>query len=128
MQEMLKNRPDDAHTYLSKNPQIVYTLFQALLLTNLITPEQVSHLVQNAQPMQEKANGRRVMDLNIVSHFAHLLAAAAQPSATAAAPALEDQQKALLQQIMSMTQAQIDALPADQRAQIMQVKAQMSQK
>lgn len=51
---------------------------------------------------------------------------AASAPAPAAAPAIDTQtQAALLQQVMAMSQAQIDALPPKDRATVMQLRTQL---
>lgn len=49
------------------------------------------------------------------------------PAAALAGQNLPEEQKALLMQVLQLTQDQINALPADQRASIMQLKAQFGQ-
>ncbi|SCV67727.1 BQ2448_5338 [Microbotryum intermedium] len=48
----------------------------------------------------------------------------APPAAPTSAPRIDPQQAALIQQVMAMTQEQIDMLPAENRNTIMQIRAQ----
>ncbi len=53
--------------------------------------------------------------------------AANDPIAALAGQNLPEEQKALLMQVLQLTPDQINALPADQKASIMQLKAQFGQ-
>ena len=41
MKAFIVRNPEESKSYLTSNPQVTYTIFQALLLTNLITPEMI---------------------------------------------------------------------------------------
>lgn len=85
---------------LRGNPALTMALFQALTMMKLVDPAIVQQVMQQQQ---------------------------APKPATPAAPATSlDQQRAFLMQIMAMTQEQIDALPAEQRDKIIQLRAQLS--
>ncbi|KAF9431583.1 hypothetical protein BGZ76_000104 [Entomortierella beljakovae] len=140
------SEPEKAKAVLNDNPQLSYALFQALLMMNLVEPSSL-------QRMFPSMPGPKAPTPNISAPQQHLPPPPpphmgippphmppphqfAPPSAfpapqgiaplqsTQMAPSLE-QQKALLAQVLALTPADIASLPEEQRANIIQLRAQL---
>jgi cleavage stimulation factor subunit 2 len=102
------NNPEQAKQLLMTSPQLAYAIFQAMLMMNLVDPSVLQQVVastgQATQAVPPPGYQRPV----------------------AAAPAPVDPQKmALVQQVMSLTEEQINSLAPEQRAQILQLRQQV---
>lgn len=137
--------PARATELLRTAPQLAYAIFQALLLMNLVDYSTLGAVVEQAsqaataaaappppvtnQPYQ--AYGAPVPAQVSTppvhnSPFAPPPPMAQQAPVAAAAPQMPGQEE-LLQQVLSMPQAQIDALPPLERSQIMMLRQQLMQ-
>ncbi|KAG0026174.1 hypothetical protein BGZ81_006577 [Podila clonocystis] len=122
------NEPDKARAVLNANPQLSYALFQALLMMNLVEPSSLQRMFpsmpgpgapgppphlqpQQPQPFAQAPPGFPGMTLPV-----------AQPSAPLSAI---DQQKQLVAQVLALTPEDIASLPQEQRANIIQLRAQL---
>jgi cleavage stimulation factor subunit 2 len=122
--------PARATELLRQAPQLAYAIFQALLLMNLVEYQLLGSIVeQAAQPPQVSqpppqqfqpygAPGQISTPPVTNTPFA--------PPPAQPAPSMHGQEE-LLQQVMSMPQAAIDALPPMERGQIMMLRQQLMQ-
>jgi cleavage stimulation factor subunit 2 len=105
------------------NPALAYALFQALLNMRLVDPNLVQELFNQQQAVSSDA------PLNVTTYSTHAVSptpAGAVPSLQAQTAALQDeQQRAMVAQIMSLTDEQISALPDKQRKQVLLVREQV---
>lgn len=124
--------PARATELLRQAPQLAYAIFQALLLMNLVDYSTLGSVVeQAAQPVaaapvyQPFAGipGPIATPPVVNPPFAPPAAAAAAAPQPAAAVAQDE----LLQQVLSMPQSAIDALPPVERSQIMLLRQQLMQ-
>ncbi|KAF8977323.1 hypothetical protein BGZ46_007477 [Entomortierella lignicola] len=143
--------PDRAKAVLNENPQLSYALFQALLMMNLVEPSSLQRMFpampgpkapapnvpapqQHLPPPPPPHMGIPPPHMQPPPHqFAPpvfpAMPPASQPSVppqqgTPLAPSLE-QQKALVAQVLALTPADIASLPEEQRANIIQLRAQL---
>jgi cleavage stimulation factor subunit 2 len=104
------NDPVQSKAFLEANPQLSYALFQALILMNAVEPRVVQQVIgslaNKPSPDPSKYN----------------LQASKESTSTSS----DADQQVLISQIMSLTEEQISALPADQQEQIRTIKAQFS--
>lgn len=104
LKKMATNHPGQTRSLLAGNPALAYAVLQALLLMNLVDPSVMQRIVAAPPQLPTPA----------------AVAAPAPNSLPAGAP-MEPQQQALISQIMSLTPQQIDALPPQQREQVLQL-------
>ncbi|KAF9107883.1 Pre-mRNA-processing factor 19 [Mortierella sp. AM989] len=144
------SEPDRAKAVLNDNPQLSYALFQALLMMNLVEPSSLQRMFpampgpkapapnvptpqqQHLPPPPPPHMGMPPPHLQPPPHqfappaFSNLPPASqpVPPQSTPLAPSLE-QQKALVAQVLALTPADIASLPEEQRANIIQLRAQL---
>lgn len=106
MKSLVHANPDQARRLFLSNPQLSYAIFQALLTMRLVDQTLLQKVSQNF--------GRSDQD-----------GAAAPAQQRAAGDQISEQQKALLMQIMQMTEDQVNSLPADQKIQVQTLRSQM---
>ncbi|KAF8923699.1 hypothetical protein BGZ58_002649 [Dissophora ornata] len=142
--------PEKAKTVLNENPQLSYALFQALLMMNLVEPSSLQRMfpampgpkapTPNAPtppqqhipppPPPQHMGMPPPPHLQQQHQFAppgypNMAPQPPQPQPGAPmAPSLE-QQKALVAQVLALTPADIASLPEGQRANIIQLRAQL---
>ncbi|KAJ9246869.1 hypothetical protein DTO207G8_8544 [Paecilomyces variotii] len=125
--------PARATELLRQAPQLAYAIFQALLLMNLVDYSTLGSVVEQAaqpaaapaaQPYQPYASVPGQISTPPVHN-----APFAPPQAQQPMPAQQQVpgQDELLQQVLSMPQAAIDALPPVERSQIMLLRQQLMQ-
>ncbi|KAK9711853.1 hypothetical protein K7432_007526 [Basidiobolus ranarum] len=150
MKLFAQQSPEQARSVMSRNPQLAYGLFQAMLTMNLVDPNVLQRLV-NQPPNQAKTSNVSApsatgfsgqIDPTPKGPQAPPVAAQSRAPQAPSVPvssvggagpgappgmsdSLEEQQRALLMQILSLTPQQIDSLPPDQRQHILQLKAQI---
>ncbi|KAJ5933705.1 hypothetical protein N7454_006034 [Penicillium verhagenii] len=122
--------PARATELLRQAPQLAYAIFQALLLMNLVEYQLLGSIVEQAsqppqptahQPYQAYGAPGQISTPPVASTpFAPPPPQAAQPQPVAG-------QDELLQQVLAMPQAAIDALPPMERNQIMLLRQQLMQ-
>ncbi|ORY02712.1 hypothetical protein K493DRAFT_79620 [Basidiobolus meristosporus CBS 931.73] len=141
MKSFAQQSPEQARSVLTKNPQLAYGIFQAMVAMNLVDHHVLQRLL-NQLPGQAT---------NVPTPVAPAFPGPADntslpvpskappPSSTStgipgaiggnANPAMSDhlqeQQRVLLMQLLNLTPQQIDSLPPEQRQHILQLKAQI---
>ncbi|KAJ5750556.1 hypothetical protein N7533_007584 [Penicillium manginii] len=107
--------PARATELLRQAPQLAYAIFQAMLLMNLVEYQLLGSIVEQAsQPAPPTQSLPQYQGYG------------AMPGQQQAAPQIPNQEE-LLQQVLSMPQSAIDALPANERSQIMILRQQLMQ-
>ncbi|KAJ3393016.1 hypothetical protein HDU84_002956 [Entophlyctis sp. JEL0112] len=111
--------PDQVKTILTSNPQLAYAIFQAMVAMNAID-HGVMVRMGLAPPMQQPAVNTGVLPVSLPQFQS--VAPIMQPPVQVQ-PAFDQQaeQQKLLMQVLSMTPEQIQALPLDQRAGVLQL-------
>ncbi|KAJ5206660.1 Nucleotide-binding alpha-beta plait [Penicillium cf. griseofulvum] len=123
--------PARATELLRQAPQLAYAVFQALLLMNLVEYQLLGSIVeQAAQPPQvpQQPTPQQFQQYGVPGQIATPPVTGtpfAPPPAQPATPM--HGQEELLQQVLSMPQATIDALPPMERSQIMLLRQQLMQ-
>ncbi|KAG0049362.1 hypothetical protein BGZ83_005847 [Gryganskiella cystojenkinii] len=149
------NEPDRAKAVLNENPQLSYALFQALLMMNLVEPSSLQRMFpaggpkgtptphMSTPPQQHMPTGPQPLPPHMgmggpppPPHHLHAPPPhgfpggppppppAQQPGAPLPQPTLE-QQRQLMAQVMALTPKDIESLPEAQRANIIQLRAQL---
>lgn len=132
MKALTAHAPEQARQLLSANPQLTYAVFHAMLMMNVVDPVVLQRVLGDAAPTPQ-APSAPAPPTPVVPPTpapAPAVAPAAPtpvPPAAPPAPQLDEQQRQLLQQVLQLTPEQINALPPDQRASILQLKAQFGQ-
>ncbi|KAG0306240.1 hypothetical protein BGZ98_002748 [Dissophora globulifera] len=142
MKVLALNEPDKATALLNANPQLSYAVFQALIMMNLIEPSALQRMFPNAAIPPTGGNPALLPGSQLPPHmvpppmpfvppvFPGIQQPLQQPNAPlqppppVPQPSLEQQQQ-LLAQVMALTPADIASLPDEQRANIMQLRAQL---
>lgn len=124
--------PARATELLRQAPQLAYAIFQALLLMNLVEYQLLGSIVeQAAQPTPTPQAAPQYQPYGAVPGQISTPPVAsgpfAPPPAQPAAPQQVPSQDELLQQVLSMPQSAIDALPPMERSQIMLLRQQLMQ-
>ncbi|KAK4862789.1 hypothetical protein LT330_002922 [Penicillium expansum] len=123
--------PARATELLRQAPQLAYAVFQALLLMNLVEYQLLGSIVeQAAQPPQvpQQQTPQQFQQYGVPGQISTPPVTGtpfAPPPVQPAAPM--HGQEELLQQVLSMPQASIDALPPMERSQIMLLRQQLMQ-
>lgn len=123
--------PARATELLRQAPQLAYAVFQALLLMNLVEYQLLGSIVeQAAQPPQvpQQPTPQQFQQYGVPGQISTPPVTGtpfAPPPVQPAAPM--HGQEELLQQVLSMPQATIDALPPMERSQIMLLRQQLMQ-
>lgn len=146
MKALVMTDPSKAVELLQKAPQLAYAIFQSLLLLNLVDPQILASLVENAPaapapvvapiqpPQAPQPIARPPTNYPVYPPQAaptpqpgmHLPPQYAQPPQQmppqAAVPPPTMDQQAMYAQVMALTPEQLGQLPPDQRAQLMQIR------
>ncbi|KAH9861572.1 hypothetical protein J1614_011322 [Plenodomus biglobosus] len=146
MKGLVMTDPTKATELLRQAPQLAYAIFQSLLLLQLVDPTILGSLVETsatpapvAQPpplqQQQPALAARP-PMNYPVYPPQVAPTPPQPQAPAPQPyaqppPLQQQpgqvdQQALYAQVMALTPQQVEQLPPDYRAQIMQIRQMLS--
>lgn len=133
MKSLAASDPARATELLRQAPQLAYAIFQALLLMNLVEYQLLGSIVeQAAQPAAPTAGAAPPQPYGALPGQVGTPPAAGGPFAppptaqNAAQPQIPGQEE-LLQQVLSMPQSAIDALPPMERSQIMLLRQQLMQ-
>jgi cleavage stimulation factor subunit 2 len=124
--------PARATELLRQAPQLAYAIFQAMLLMNLVEYQLLGSIVEQASqpapPTQSlpQYQGYGAMPGQVGTPPVAGGPFAPPPPQQQAAPQIPNQEE-LLQQVLSMPQSAIDALPANERSQIMILRQQLMQ-
>ncbi|GAM34073.1 hypothetical protein TCE0_015r01420 [Talaromyces pinophilus] len=125
--------PARATELLRTAPQLAYAIFQALLLMNLVDYSTLGSVVEQASQAAPPAAAATPVPYQPYSTVpAQVSTPPVQsspfaPPPAAATPQQIPGQEELLQQVLSMPQSQIDALPPLERSQIMMLRQQLMQ-
>lgn len=142
---MVQTQPDHVRTLLLINPQLAYAIFQALLAMDVVDPillQKIGHPSANLvksephhfnpviptlmpiqqQPQQPPPPPPPPPPQSIIPGMQNMFLQ--QQQQTQAAPDLQAQQQQLLM-ILALTNEQIQALPPDQRAGVLALRASM---
>ncbi|PSN64288.1 hypothetical protein BS50DRAFT_575737 [Corynespora cassiicola Philippines] len=135
MKGLVMTDPAKATELLRQAPQLAYAIFQALLLLNLVDQNMVHSLVDTsaAAPATAAPQAAAQPPRNYPGYPppqpVPTPPVQAQPPPqqyaqppVAQQPAIDPSQQQLYAQVMAMTQAQIDSLPPEYKAQIMQIR------
>jgi cleavage stimulation factor subunit 2 len=142
MKGLVMTDPAKATELLRQAPQLAYAIFQSLLLLQLVDPQILGSLVETATaapvaqppPVQQQPPQIARPPVNYPvyppqaptpqpqAHMPQPYAQPppAQPQPQPQAPAMD--QQAMYAQVLALTQDQINQLPPEQRAQIMQIR------
>ena len=132
MKSLAAADPARATELLRQAPQLAYAIFQALLLMNLVEYQLLGSIVeQAAQPTPAPQSTPQYQQYPGVSGQISTPPVAggpfAPPPAQPPVPQQMPGQDELLQQVLSMPQSAIDALPPMERSQIMLLRQQLMQ-
>ncbi|KAI1916174.1 hypothetical protein LOZ53_001550 [Ophidiomyces ophidiicola] len=140
MKSLVMADPARATELLRQAPQLAYAIFQALLLMNLVDYSALGSVVEQATQPQAAAPQLQPA-LHVPQHFSPYPPTSGQistppvrnapfapppPQVSQTQPQMPGQEE-LLQQVLSMPQAAIDALPPMERNQIMLLRQQLLQ-
>jgi len=140
MKSLTANAPEQARSLLTANPQLAYAVFHAMFMMNVVDPMVVRRVMgetgmnpsipptaPSVPPMMPAGPpvSHPVVGPPVPMQPAPVPMESSAPTpAPPQPPQLDEQQRMLLQQVLQLTPEQIDALPPDQRASILQLKAQ----
>jgi cleavage stimulation factor subunit 2 len=151
MQELVATDPARAQALLDQAPQLSYAIFQALLQLQLIDTAALGTIIQQTaslpkpppaqqpytnppQPLPGQPYGQTYgqpgfpppfpPQQNYTQNNTAVVQPQYAPQAPAAAPPIPNVQEALVQQLLSMPQSQIDTLPPLERDQIIALRQQ----
>ncbi|KAI9234675.1 hypothetical protein MVEG_05708 [Podila verticillata NRRL 6337] len=120
------NEPDKARAVLNANPQLSYALFQALLMMNLVEPSSLQRMFPSmpgpgAPPGPPHPQSQLPPFAQPQPGFPGMAPPVAPPAPLSAI----EQQKQLVAQVLALTPEDIASLPQEQRANIIQLRAQL---
>lgn len=138
MKSLAMTDPARATELLRQAPQLAYAIFQALLLMNLVDYSTLGAVVEQATQPTAAAAPSAPPAAQAFQPFSAVPGQistppmvntpfAPQPAAQAAPQQQVPSQEELLQQVLSMPQSAIDALPPMERNQIMLLRQQLMQ-
>ncbi|RHZ71267.1 hypothetical protein CDV55_103600 [Aspergillus turcosus] len=138
MKSLVMTDPARATELLRQAPQLAYAIFQALLLMNLVDYSTLGAVVEQATQPTAAAAPSAPPPAQAFQPFSAVPGQistppmvntpfAPQPAAQAAPQQQVPSQEDLLQQVLSMPQSAIDALPPMERSQIMLLRQQLMQ-
>ncbi|KAF9211713.1 Cleavage stimulation factor subunit 2 [Podila verticillata] len=125
------NEPDKARAVLNANPQLSYALFQALLMMNLVEPSSlqvsqrgriVTECFRRCQDLEPR-QGHPILNLNYHHLLNHSQDFQAWHHLLHPLPRFRLSQ--LVAQVLALTPEDIASLPQEQRANIIQLRAQL---
>lgn len=133
MKQLCVTDPARAGDLLTQAPQLSYAVFQALLLMGLVSPEAINSVLEPGSapppPAIQAAAPTGYPPAPAPAVYAPPPSVAPTPIAQPAAPvaaAAPDPNEALIQQVLSLPDEVIAALPEAERVQILQLRAQFS--
>ncbi|ORY95821.1 hypothetical protein BCR43DRAFT_459743 [Syncephalastrum racemosum] len=150
MKQLSFEKPGFARQLLTEQPQVAYAIFQAMLMMNIVDPNIMARIMSNPppnaapspmaaqppqmppqQPTPQPQQQHSPMPMQPPPQQVYQGTPPQQPptmpspQAPAGADAAQEQQKALLRQVLQLTDEQINALPPVHRDQIRQLKTQL---
>ncbi|KAK4529222.1 hypothetical protein CCYA_CCYA01G0079 [Cyanidiococcus yangmingshanensis] len=124
LKALAQQNPDEVRSMLAAHPPIAHAILQAQVLLGMVSAQQAQqHLQSIAASLTPSMPAPGI---------ASVPRQAAIPTATAPTPSgfpvsqTGSNEEALLRQLMSLTPAQIQALPPDQRQQVLALRQQMA--
>jgi len=153
MKGLIQKKPEQAQLLLMNNPHLAYALLQSQVLLGIISPHdaQQLHLAAQQQPVLQPVNPIPVNPIPVNPNFAppnyqpfpaqnipfvsqpvQMMPQQPQPQAQPqsqpmdALASLDDEKKELLEQVMKLTQEQIEKLQPHEQQQIMQLRQAMT--
>ncbi|KAI8137946.1 hypothetical protein BJV82DRAFT_674232 [Fennellomyces sp. T-0311] len=136
MKQMSFDRPAFTREFLGTNPQVAYALFQAMVMMNIVDPNIITRIMNTGaspSPVPPPAQ-QPPMPVQQQQQQQQQPPPAPMPipmptmgGAPVAGGDVKEQQKALLMQVLQLTDEQINALGPEHRDQIRQLKAQLMQ-
>jgi len=127
LKSFMNQHPDRARILLVANPQLASALFQAMILHNIADGSIMARLqdvVDNKPVKAVPPPPTASWASNPSSYYPPPPAAVPPPAAAPSNPVLDASQQAMLLQVLSLTPEQIDALPPNERAAILQLRSQ----
>ncbi|POW08471.1 hypothetical protein PSTT_07530 [Puccinia striiformis] len=146
MKQLVASAPDQARQLLNVNPQLTYALFQAMLMMDVVDASILTRMLapaamqkqqqQQQQPIPKAAMPSHQMPRRFPNYGIMPQQAAPQPVQPApvipqqqqpqqnTTTAAAQQQAQLIQQVLSLTPQQINALAPEHRATILQIRQQ----
>jgi len=132
LKSMSMSNPQQAKKILEADPALAYAVFQAMIMVNAIDPVVVQQVMaQASSPSSSTASGNKQTPK---AHQAQTHQQQQPPpqqqqqqqqqQSQQSQPNADDQ-RAMIMQIMNMTQEQINSLPQPQRDQVLQLRAQL---
>ncbi|KAK4534718.1 hypothetical protein CDCA_CDCA02G0743 [Cyanidium caldarium] len=146
LKTLVQTNPDEVRAMLASHPPIAHAVLQAQVLLGMVSVQQAQQHLQAMMTAAPPATGMSVapppmagmprppaMGGMPMPHTGMPGMPAAPPPSTAAPPAGMPTsgavtEEALVRQLMSLTPAQIQALPPDQRQQVMALRQQLGQR
>lgn len=137
MKGLVTSDPASATRLLTQAPQLSYAIFQALILMNLINPQDLGRVVEQVTRGAAASVPQPVQQPPPPAQYGYPQAAAPRPVPTPQQyapppppmsqpqPSAAMTQEEMLRQVMQMDQAVIDSLGPTERAQIMALRAQL---
>lgn len=134
MKSLVTTDPNRAQELLKQAPQLSYAIFQALILMNLVDPKVLGQVVEGTArpapqsipqpPPQSVPNYGYPQPTPIPAPTPQHYQTPVQPPPSNAPPSQLNQEE-MIRQVMQLDQATIDTFPAQERAQIMALRAQL---
>ncbi|KAI8887605.1 hypothetical protein K501DRAFT_175147 [Backusella circina FSU 941] len=128
MKQMSTERTDFTKEFLTTNPQVAYSLFQAMVMMNLVDPNLIYHYMTKNKQANAAATPQVRQQVTPPQPPAPVVNSPVPPSVEPQQqPNLDtpndaaEQQKALLMQVLQLSDEQIEALPPQHRDQIRQL-------
>ncbi|CAE6481382.1 unnamed protein product [Rhizoctonia solani] len=151
MKQFITTNPDAARAVLVAHPQLAYACFQTMLTAEVVDPAVLQKMLAGgaAQPAPQQQAPPPPMPVSAPpnqyqqgyygapppqavppmppnpAYQSYQPPAPAPPQASPAFQAVSPQQQAMIQQVLSLTPEQINGLPPNERAAIMQLRSQL---
>ncbi|ORX86337.1 hypothetical protein BCR32DRAFT_324999 [Anaeromyces robustus] len=135
IKNLVETNPVAARNLLMLNPQLSYAIFQALLTLNIVDPNVIQRILQvhmndsNASMQNQQISQNQNMNMNNqnmnMNNQNMNMNKQQSGQFNGGGDMLQEQQKQLLMQVMSLTPDQLNSLPPDQRENILALKAQI---
>ncbi|KAI9291718.1 hypothetical protein K502DRAFT_326145 [Neoconidiobolus thromboides FSU 785] len=139
---MIQLNTNNAKLLLAQNPQLCFALVQAIKIMNLVDDNSNNTMSYDSPghdirpPMPNQMQGFQRMPPGNQPNFSHSPAHHQRPPPFAShhqtqfrpppnEPIKSDQQDALIRQVMSMSNSEIDLLPPEQRQNLLRLRAQI---
>ncbi|KAI9178697.1 hypothetical protein H9P43_005359 [Blastocladiella emersonii ATCC 22665] len=137
--------PDQARELLNANPQLAYSIMMIMMTCGLVDAPAIQRIVTAVTPAAPPVPAAAAVPMVPAAPYGFPPGAGMVPGVMpmapgmppgmpmtggfmpAAAAAISEQQRQLLAQVMSLTPAQIEMMPPEQKATVLQVRAQFMQ-